>query len=272
MSLRADAAVRLAPAAAIVRKDLLTAWSYRVGFVTGLFGGVVSMALFYYISRLVQAPQFTPDTYFTFVVIGIVTFNLLSAALVMPPIALRQELVAGTFERMLLAPGGTVKCITTLIVYPTAYSLVSVVLILTAGSLVFGLELNGPTLPLALPVTVLATLAFAALGGLLLAAVLVAKRVPPGTGYLVTGLSLVAGLYFPVDLLPGWIQWTSEVQPLTPAVELLRHTLADQPLVDPAWLSTLKLALFAAIGLPLSFAALRLTLRLGRRRGTTLEY
>ncbi len=82
----------------------------------------------------------------------------------------------------------------------------------------------------------------------------------------------MAGLYFPVALLPDWIQWASNVQPLTPAVELLRSTLVGQSLSSSAWVLLLKLALFAGVALPLSIAVLRKALHASRRRGTILEY
>ncbi len=53
--------------------------------------------------------------------------------------------------------------------------------------------------------------------------------------------SLVAGLYFPVALLPQWIRWASDVQPLAPATELLRWALVGQPLTDPGGVLVLKL-------------------------------
>ena len=61
------------------------------------------------------------------------------------------------------------------------------------------------------------------------------------------GITLIAGFYFPVSLLPGWIQWASDVQPFTPAVDLLRHLLIGIDLEGSAWLAVARLAGFAAI-------------------------
>jgi ABC-2 type transport system permease protein len=262
----------LRPATAVVRRDLLLAWSYRAQFVTGVFSGFVSLSIFYYISRLVRVEQFSPSDYFAFVTVGIVVFTVVNATLQSPEGALRQELVAGTFERMLLAPSGSAVPIVSLLIYPALYALITVTALVGIAAAIFGLELQWSTVPLGFLVAALSLLAFAPFGVLLLASVVLIKRAPPGANYLLAGLSLVAGLYFPVVLLPDWIQWASEVQPLTPAVELLRSTLVGQPLSDPAWLSLTKLAVFAAVALPLSVAALKAALRVSRRRGTILEY
>ena len=75
---------------------------------------------------------------------------------------------------------------------------------------------------------------------MLAAIVLLVKQTNAGAGLVVTGISLVAGLYFPVSLLPDWIQWASNVQPFTPAVDLLRYLLIGTPLEGSAMADLLK--------------------------------
>jgi ABC-2 type transport system permease protein len=221
---------------------------------------------------MVRVAQFTPSEYFAFVAVGVVIFTIVSATLQIPQASLRQELVAGTFERMLLAPWGSAAAIVSLLIYPTLYALITVATLVCIGAAIFDLQLQWSTVPLSIPVAVLSLLAFAPFGVLLLASIIFSKKAPPGANYLIAALSLVAGLYFPIALLPGWIQWASEVQPLTPAVELLRSTLVGEPLSDPAWIPLAKLAVFAAVALPLTMTALRAALHASRRRGTILEY
>ena len=83
---------------------------------------------------------------------------------------------------------------------------------------------------------------------------------------------IIAGLYFPVALLPDWVEWTSEVQPFTPSVDLLRNLIVGTPLADSAWLDLLKLVGFATVLLPASAWLLSRAVRAGQRRGTILEY
>jgi len=53
---------------------------------------------------------------------------------------------------------------------------------------------------------------------------LLVKQTVMGASFIVSAISLVAGLYFPISLLPGYLRWASDVQPFTPAVDLLRHS------------------------------------------------
>ena len=110
----------------------------------------------------------------------------------------------------------------------------------------------------------LGALAFAPFGLLLVAAVVVWKQAT-GAAWVMAGITLLAGFYFPVALLPDWIEWTSHVQPFTPAVDLLRHLLIGIPLADSAWSDVLKLAGFAAVLLPLSALGLVAAIKASRQ-------
>ncbi len=264
---------QLRPALAVLERDFLVATSYRGRFLTGLVGGFANIAIFYYISRLVRLENsFSSDEYFAFVTIGVLIFTVVSATLTTPHMALRQELVAGTFERLLLAPGGTIASIVSLLLFPALYALLTVMAMLVFAAVVFGLALQWSTVPLAVPLALLAIVAFAPFGILLQASVVIGKKAPPGAGYLIVGIALISGLYFPVALLPGWVRWMSEVQPFTPAVDLLRWSLVGQPLADPAWLEVAKLAGFAVVMVPVAIVVMAAMLRQSRRRGTILEF
>jgi ABC-type polysaccharide/polyol phosphate export permease len=105
-------------------------------------------------------------------------------------------------------------------------------------------------------VGLLSGLAFAPFAMLLASTVVVAKQISGAAAFLTTGFAFLGGFFFPVDLLPNWMAWISEVLPFLPAIELLRHLLVCAPLVDPA-LQVVRLALFAAVLLPLSILGLR---------------
>jgi len=258
---------------AIVRRDFKLALSYRLRFFTQLLSGFFSLTLFYYLSRLVQVEVFeSPDAYYAFAVIGLVILQVLNSTLATPPASMRQELVAGTFERMVLSPFGPVGGAMSMLVFPFVYALVTAIAMLGFAALCFGLDVQWATVPLVVPVAILGALSFAPFGILMLAMVLVVKQVAAGTTWIIAGISLIAGLYFPVSLLPDWVEWMSDVQPFTPAVELMRHLLVGTPLIDPTWLNLARMAGFAAVLMPGSVWVLQKAVRTSRRRGTIIEY
>jgi ABC-2 type transport system permease protein len=263
----------LSAAGAVFVRDWRIFTSYRTRAVSATVGAGVGVALFYYVSRLVQGPQFpSPDDYFGFVVVGMVILEVLTSTLTAPIATLRAELLTGNFERMVVSPFGAVAAIASLTLFPLALGFAVGVLTIALAALLFGLDLHWTTAAGAIPVAFLGALAFAPFGLLLAAAVTVFKQTSAGAALIVTALSLVAGVYFPVALLPHWIQWASDVQPFTPAVDLLRHLLVGTPMEGSAAVAVLKLAAFAAVMLPVGILVLRAAVDRGRRKGTITEY
>jgi ABC-2 type transport system permease protein len=260
-------------AVGIVRRDLAVFVSYRLRFASQVASTAFSLLLLYYVSRLVRVDMFpSPDDYFAFATVGVVIFGVLTSTLAAAPATLRQELVAGTFERLLVSPFGGVAGTLSMLVFPFVYATVHGIVTLLLAILVFGLPVEWPSAVLALPAALLGMLAFLPFAILIAAAVVVLKQAMGASSFLIAGISVVAGLYFPVALLPGWIEWASEVQPFTPAVDLLRHLLVGTELEGSAWTDVVKLTVFAAALIPVSVWVLDRALRVGRRRATITEY
>jgi ABC-2 type transport system permease protein len=263
----------LSAAFAIFKRDSLVFLSYRTRFIAQIASGFVTLVLFYYISRLVNVSTFdSPDEYFAFVVVGLVVMEVLASALHLVPAAIRQELVAGTFERLVLSPFGAVAAVVAMLLFPVVGSLVSGAIMVAFGGLVFDMPIAWTTAPLSIPVLLLGAVAFVPFALLIAALVLLVKQAPAGAAFVVTGLSLIGGFFFPVSLLPNWIQWTSEVQPFTPTLDLLRHLLVGSTAEGSAWAAVVKLAVFAIVLLPPSLWALRGSLTIAQQRGTVIEY
>lgn len=257
----------------VLRRDLLVMTSYRMTMVSAAVSLVLGLALFHFLSQLVRIAAFeSADAYYAYVVVGLVILQVLNSTFMTVPGAVRQELVAGTFERLVLSPFGATRAILASTVFPLLYATVTGLFMLVVARVMFGMPVRWDTVPLAIPVGALAALSFAPFGLFAAATVLVFKQAMSGMTWIVAGMAIVAGLYFPIALLPGWLRWASDVQPFTPAVDVLRHLYVGTSLQHPAWLSILKLAGFCAALLPLSLLAVDRALRVAARRGTITEY
>jgi ABC-2 type transport system permease protein len=257
---------------AIVRRDAILFASYRTLLVSQILGPLFTIALFYYISRLLTARTIhSPGGYFGFVIVGLAIVQVLTISLGIMPVAVRQELVSGTIERFLVSAHGPVNGIVGTMLFPLINALITGALMLGMATIFFGLPLAG-TAALALPASLLGMLAFMPFAFVLVALVMVVKQISSATQFIIAGLSIVGGLYFPVSVLPVWIRWASDVQPFTPAADLLRHLLVNAPLAHSAGVDLLKLAGFVVILLPAGFILLRIAIRHGQRSGTVAEY
>lgn len=256
----------------IVRRDAILFVSYRSQLVAQFLGPLFSITLFYYISHVLTSRSIhSPGGYFGFVIVGLVIVQILTISIAVMPMTVRQELVSGTIERFLVSAHGSINGILGTMLFPLMNALFSSVLMLTLAAVIFGLPLAASAY-LAIPVALLGTVAFMPFAFFLVALVMAFKQAASATQFIVSGIAIVGGLYFPIAVLPSWIRWTSEVQPFTPATDLLRHLLVDTPLVHPALVELAKLVGFIAILLPAGILLLRASIRYGQRSGTIAEY
>ena len=257
---------------AVMRRDLTIYLSYRTRLVSQVLTSLFSLTLFYYVSRLVHVSGFSsPGSYFGFVVVGIAMVGVLYSCFSISELV-RQELIAGTFDRLLLSPFGAIRSVIAMTLFPLLYSFLLAALTLGLGCVLFGLQLHWSTVPFSVPVMILALLAFLPFGVLFAALTVVIKQGSVGTTWVIALLSIVGGLYFPVSLLPAWVQTIARLQPFTAATSELRHLLVASPVSEAPTGSLVKLAAFAGVLLPASIFVLSSAIRLGQRRGTIIEY
>jgi len=101
---------------------------------------------------------------------------------------------------------------------------------------------------------------------------MIVKQATSLAGLITTGLSFVGGFLFPIALLPAWLHWASDVQPFTPAVELLRNLLVGTPMTQSAGTAVAKLFGFAIVLFPFALLTLRACIRRAQAKGTVTEY
>jgi ABC-2 type transport system permease protein len=257
---------------AVMRRDLHVFVSYRTRIVSQLLTSVFSITLFYYVSKLVHVNGFgSAQSYFGFVVVGIALVSIMYSCFSIPELV-RQELIAGTFDRLLLSPFGAIRGVIAMTLFPLLYSFVIAAFTLGIACALYGLELHWSTVPLSVPAMALALLAFLPFGLLFAALTVAIKQGAVGTTWVIALISIVGGLYFPITLLPHWAQTAAKMQPFTPATDVLRHLLVNSPQSTSIGSALIRLVAFATVLLPISILALSSAIRTGQRRGTIIEY
>jgi ABC-2 type transport system permease protein len=258
---------------AFLRRDLLVAWSYRVAFFSDALSLAGLMLVFFFIGKLVDSsalPSYggAHPSYLEFVTIGIVLNAFVQVALTRMGEALRAEQMIGTLEALLATPTAASTIQFGSAAFHLVYMPLRLVLFLAFMTLAVGVDLHAdgafPSL-----VLLLAFLPFVwGIGLAAAAAVLTFRR---GGGVITLGtlvLGLASGAFFPLSLLPAWVEEASRYNPLAITIEGFRDAL----LGGTGW---------AGVGhdivllLPLSIASIaagsvlfHAALRHERRRGT----
>ena len=101
---------------------------------------------------------------------------------------------------------------------------------------------------------------------------MVLKRGDP-VSRIFTGLSsLFGGLYFPISVLPDWLQTISYLLPVTYALEAMRLSLLKGYALTELIPNILVLSIFAVTTLPLSIAIFAYAIKRAKRDGTLTQY
>jgi ABC-2 type transport system permease protein len=87
-------------------------------------------------------------------------------------------------------------------------------------------------------------------------------------GFIAQGLLLViSGVYYPVSVLPQWMQWLSVVSPATYTLEGARNAVLDGAGVAALWGDIWPLLLIGVIAIPAGLAVFSAGERYAKRHG-----
>lgn len=264
-----------ATVAAFVRRDFLTALSYRLPFVIDTFSSAFQLALFFYLSRIVDRADISGGAdltvgYFPFVVVGLVMMRIIDTALRSFSDKLRNEQAMGTFEVLIATP----TRLTTLVVGSAAYNLLygvasGLVMLLVAFGIGLTVHVSPATAFVAFAGLVASLGFFMAVGMVVAAFIVVFKQGSAVLGMATQLLGLAGGAYFPITLFPEPLEVLARANPLTWSLEILRGALLADTLL---WPQLALLAGTAVILLPVALTVLRAAIDRARAQGTLAQY
>jgi ABC-2 type transport system permease protein len=273
----ASAERELAKLPAFARRDMLVAWSYRATFISDVLSLFLQALLFYFVGLLVdegRLPEFggSPVTYMEYVTVGIALAAFLQIGLGRVAAALRQEQMIGTLESLLATPTSPATIQLGSVLYDLIYVPIRTGLFLMLIAVGFGLDFNlAGVAPAALVILFFVPFVWG-LGLVTAAATLTFRGGSAGVGFGLTIMTLASGAFFPLELLPRWMESLASFNPMAIAIEGMRDPLLG--VVD--WSETLYglavLVPFSAVSLAVGIYAFRAALRRERRRGTIGHY
>ena len=177
----------------------------------------------------------------------------------------------GTLEVQLITPTPVPQVILFSSLFSFLWTSLRVVIFLSLG-LLFGLKLHASALPVALVVLALTVVAFASLGLISASFILTFKRGDPLIWLFGGASALLGGLYYPVAILPGWLQNFSQLLPITWALEAMRRALLTGAGFGDLQHEILILALFAVVGVPVGLWIFTRAVRYAMVQGSLGQY
>ena len=258
-------------------RDLLTELSYPLGFIWRGSSILFHLVTFYFLGRLVVqagSPYLAPygGSYFPFVVVGLALASFQGVALTSVSNNILYGMYTGTLEAMLVTPTSMSTIVFASVLYQFFFALVEILAYLLFSALFFGLSLGQANLGAAAVFLLLALLAHLPLGILSAGFILVFKRGEPISMFMGSLSALLGGVYFPLQVLPGWVQGVAQFIPFTHALEGLRQAVLNgKGLLELSFQAGI-LILMAAVLLPLSLAGFAWAVRQAKRLGTLSQF
>lgn len=262
--------------AAFIRRDFRIHTSYRLSFVLQMSTIFFFLALYYFLSKIVDQEQFSASQditgdYFSYAAVGLALLSILQVGLSSFSQKMREEQTTGTFEALMATPTSPSLVVLASAVYDLLRSTAFAFVLLTTAAILFGLKLD--TDPASLAVALVALIGclglFASLGVAVAACTVIFKQTAALAGMVVSGLALLSGVYFPTDVLPEALQKVAAIIPFTWGLDVTRAALLGGD-VDPAKLAGLFGS--ALVLLPIAVFGFTRSVRRARWTGTLAQY
>jgi len=221
---------------AFLLRDTAIEKNYRFHFAVKVFDIVFQLSIFYFLSRLMPGQD-----YFSFILAGLMFSRFFQFWLNVFAQNIRQEQYWGTAELLFLSPRPPL-----LVLFSSSggkFLLLAVELLFYTliGKYLFHAAFSFSVAGL-IPVLLLTTLMFAGIGLVSGSFIMYFKRGDPANWLIATSFDVLSGVYFPLTLMPRWLQAVSALLPTTAALgawrqAVLYHSLpsAGQMLVLSAW-------------------------------------
>ena len=209
--------------------------------------------------------------YFAFALIGVAFASYFTLGLSGFARALRLAQTTGTLEAMLMTPAPVSSVILGSAAWSYAFTTFRVVIYLLLG-IALGMEMGNANYWAAVVTLLIAVSSFAALGIIAASVIMVIKRGDPVTGLFGGFATLVGGVFYPVEIMPDWLQAIANLLPITYALRAMRLALLQGASWTKLAPDLVILMAFSVVLLPLSLLIFRLAVERARREGSLAHY
>lgn len=263
-------------ALALIRSSWVTAASYRVGMLMSLVGLVFVVLPLYFIANALQpamqhAIAAEASQYFGFVMLGAITFSLITSCTTSLPSALDGAIGRGTLEVMLGTPARLWAICVGLMGYGVLWAILRAAILLVVA-IALGAGVVWSRLPLGLGVLALTMLSYAGIGLVFAALILTFRTTGPLSAGVLTASMFLGGVYYPTHVIPSWIRDVASFFPLTYGLRALRHIVLRGDSLIAVLHDIQMLGAMTAISMAVGIGAFSLALQHARRAGTLSSY
>jgi ABC-2 type transport system permease protein len=174
----------------------------------------------------------------------------------------------GTIEYTFMAPLARSVHLLGMGAFAVLYGVLRTAALFAVVALFFGLAFPEANFAAALVLLGVASVSFVGVGMVTAILPLISPEKGAQLGFIAQGMLLVvSGIYYPVEVMPGWMQAIATISPATYALHGIRATVLDGAGLGDVWGDLWPLALLGVISIPLGLAVFRAGERYAKRTG-----
>jgi len=172
----------------------------------------------------------------------------------------------GTIEYTFMAPLSRAMHLGGSGVFAVLYGLIRAALLFLVVALFFGLSMPDANFAAALVLLVIASVSFFGIGMMTAVLPLISPEKGAQLGFVGQGMLLVvSGVYYPVSVLPSWMEWLSTISPATYALRGIRASILDGAGI--AWADVWPLLVIGTFSIPLGLYIFSIGERYAKKHG-----
>ncbi len=250
----------------VVERNLYLTKRYLLWDLAFLLWTVANTLTIVFISRGVDLSPAARNELATKLLVGGVIWAFLGIIFEIVTETVAWERWEGTIEYTFMAPVSRPVHLIGMGIYAVIYGLVRAALIFVAVVAFIGLHLPHANYPAAVALLAIASISFIGVGMMTAVLPLISPEKGTQLGFVAQGLMLVvSGVYYPVSVLPGWMQWIAKISPATYALRgNRRQILAGAGL---AWADVWPLLVIGALSIPIGLLVFRAGERYAKQHG-----
>jgi ABC-2 type transport system permease protein len=174
----------------------------------------------------------------------------------------------GTIEYTFMAPLSRAVHLGGMGLFAVLYGVLRTALLFAVVALFFGLHFPQADFGTALLLLAVASVSFAGLGMVTAVLPLISPEKGASLGFIAQGLLLVvSGVYYPVSVMPDWMQWIAKISPATYALHGIRNAVLNGTGISGSWGDLWPLLVLGVILIPLGLAVFGAGERYAKRHG-----
>jgi ABC-2 type transport system permease protein len=158
----------------------------------------------------------------------------------------------GTIEYTFMAPLSRAVHLGGMGLFAVLYGVLRTAALFAIVALFFGLHFPQADFATALVLLAVGSISFVGIGMLAAVLPLISPEKGAQLGFAAQGILLVvSGVYYPVSVLPQWMQWLAKLSPATYALRGIRAAILDGASTGARWGDIWPLLVLGAVSIPL---------------------